>query len=171
MEKLCTINPVWLILFVNVVAAFLVPFLTYRYAHKNNLKILREKWISEFRSSTAAYLEACLNFYYANDVRCRKFVFGNELSESERAGHERRCEEGQSRVTAASSKIRLLFKKGDADFIRLEPLLEAFRKSIDELTQAESLCYMDPKPRNDAQDAFLKECNSILSVEWSKIAS
>lgn len=38
MEKLYNLNPTWLILAVNVIAAFLVPFLTYKYSHKNNIK-------------------------------------------------------------------------------------------------------------------------------------
>src|SRR5687768_6655044 len=101
MGMTCDFNPVWLILAVNVVAAFLVPFLTYKYAHKNNLKTLRERWIAEFRASTAGYVEACSALYYANDSRYQKLSVSNVPSEADRSAHIKRSEEGQSKVTAA----------------------------------------------------------------------
>lgn len=169
MEKLCNINPMWLILAVNVIAAFLVPFLTYRYAHKNNIKILREKWISDFRGSSSTYVEACSNLYYANDTRYQKLSAPNTLSDAERTGYIKRCEEAQSKVTAARAKIRLLFKNGDSDFIRLEPLLEKLKESVDQPKKNGSQLHMEPSIWNSSQDALLTECNIILAAEWSKI--
>lgn len=169
MEKLCNINPMWLILAVNIIAVILVPFLTYKYAHKNNIKTLREKWISEFRGATSAYVEACSSLYYANDSRYQKLSYPNTPSDADRTQYIRRCEEAQSKVEAAWAKIRLLFKHGDADFARLEPLLANFRKGVDQPANDSAQFHMEPKPWREAQDAFLKESNAVLGAEWAKI--
>ena len=169
MQNFCSINPMWFILAVNVIAAFLVPFLTYRYTHKNNVKTLREKWMSELRSAVSAYIESTTNLYYANDTRYQKLTSMSHTVDSERGQYIKRSEEAQAKVTAAWTRIRLMFKDGDADFVRLEPLLEALRKSVDEPKKTDFGIVMDHKSWVSAQDLFLKESNSILASVWTKI--
>jgi hypothetical protein len=169
MTMICNLNPMWFILGVNVIAAFLVPFLTYRYAHKNNLRTLQEKWISEFRGATSSYVEACSNLYYANDTRYQKLSSPNTPTDADRTALIKRCEEAQSKITAASAKIRLLFKNNDNDFKRLEPLLENLRQSVDKPVKSGDQFHMKPKPQDEAQEAYLKECHAILTTGWDKI--
>lgn len=170
MAMLCEINPTWLILVVNVIAVLLVPFITYRYAHRNNLKTLRERWVSEFRTSTSSYVQACSDLYYANDMRYQKLSLPNTPADSERTSYIKRCDEAQSKVSAAWAKIRLLFKEGDKDFMRLEPLVKTLKDSVDKPAKIGDAFHMEPKLWNDSQDAFLKESNAILTAEWTKIA-
>lgn len=169
MSIICSINPIWLILAVNVIAAFLVPFLTYRYAHKNNLKMLQEKWISELRGATSYYVEACSNLYYANDVRYQKLSHTNTPTDADRTVYIKRCEEAQSKVTAALANIRLLFKNNDKHYKKLGPLLENLNKTVNTPAKNGAQFHMELKPWNDALDAYLIECNTILSDEWAKI--
>lgn len=169
METFCKINPMWFILAVNVIAAFLVPFLTYRYAHKNNVKTLREKWLSELRAAVAAYIEATSNLFYANDIRYQKLSSTTQMSDMERSQYIRRSEEAQAKVSSAWTRIRLLFKDGDSEFQRLEPLLEDLRKSVDEPSRTVAGIGMDPGTWTSAQDAFLKESNLVLTSVWATI--
>ena len=168
-EKICSINPLWLILVVNALALFLVPFLTYQYAHRNNLRVLKEKWLSEFRAASASYVGACSKLYYANDTRYQKCSHPNTPSDAERTEYIKRCEEAQAEVTSARARIRLLFKEDDSDFSQLEPLIEKLKSSVDTPAQNGAQYHMKPKPWNDAQGEFLKAANKHLESQWSQI--
>lgn len=170
MQQSCGLNPMWFVLAVNVIAAFLIPFLTYRYAHKNNLKTLAEKWISEFRTASASYVAACDELYYANDNRYQKLSPPNSPIEADRVAYIKRCEEAQSKVTGARAKIRLLFKEGDAAFNKIQPSMEELMKSSDEPVTSTSPWHMDTSRRNKAQHNFLEVCNVVLTEEWGKIS-
>ena len=143
MEGIKSMNPLWAILVVNLIALFAVPFLTYRYAHKNNLKILKEKWISELRSASTDFIEACERLYYANDVLYGSTSGANVIPDDIRKMLQQRREEAQALVTSADAKIRLLFKEDDKSYIDMKSSIDNLIESVDKPSKSGELLHID----------------------------
>lgn len=148
-------NPLWGILVVNIVALFGVPFLTYRYAHKNNLKILKEKWITEVRNASAELVDACFRLYYANDSLYQSTSGLTVLPDAERRPLQKRRDDAYAEVAGAHAKMKLLFKDGDEDFKGVEPAILGLISKVDEPVTKGNLLYMDSSGRDQAQNEYL----------------
>lgn len=48
-------EPLWYILFVNI----LVPYFAYLFAHKNNMRLMKERWLASFREEVS-FLISCV---------------------------------------------------------------------------------------------------------------
>ncbi|MFT7389414.1 MAG: hypothetical protein ACI8VC_002681 [Candidatus Endobugula sp.] len=48
-------EPLWYILIANI----LIPYLTYLFAHKNNVRLMKERWLSSFREEVS-FLVSCV---------------------------------------------------------------------------------------------------------------
>jgi hypothetical protein len=164
-------NPLWGILVVNIVALFVVPFLAYRYAHKNNLKMLKEKWITEVRNASAALVEACSRLYSANDSLYQSTSGPTILPDAERKSLQNRRDDAYAEVTGAHAKMRLLFKDGDGDFRGLESTISGLISKVDEPVTTGNLRHMDPNARLQAQGEYLKKVNNLLHRHWNEITT
>ena len=113
-EELTKVNPVWLVAFVNFIALLLAPYLTYKYVHKNNLKLLREKWIAQVREATVRLLRASEGVYRANlELYNRLQPAAPAMPPGERQNLDERLAVAQGDFYAARCELRLLFKNGD----------------------------------------------------------
>lgn len=164
-------NPTWAIVIVNTIAVFAVPFFTYRYAHKNNLKILKEKWLSNVRDATSNLVGSCNKLYYANSTRYERANNKDPLLASEMKLLLRRSEDAQAEVTAASVKLRLLFKEGSTVFNPIKDKISEIISSLDNPIHDEGLIRIDSAKWYRTQDEFLKSINILLQTEWESISS
>jgi hypothetical protein len=163
-------NPLWAILAVNLLALFVVPFLTYHFAHKNNLKILKEKWISELRNAATELIEACEKLYSANDSLCSSTSGGNILPDNLRKDLDKRIAEAQAHVTSAKAKIKLLFKDGDDAYQELENSIQNVISSVNEPSTMGDILYIETKKKNIAQEEYLVKVNTLLGRYWDEIS-
>lgn len=163
-------NPLWAILAVNILALFLVPYLTYRYSHENNLKVLKEKWISSLREAAASVIEVSDNLYQANDVLYQSTGSGNVLDEELRKALQKRKHEAQASFAGVEARVRLLFKNGDVDFEGLKSLMDGLAKAVDKPTKVGDILHIDTERKNEAQTEFLNGVNDILHRHWNEIS-
>ncbi len=163
-------EPLWAILIVNLVALFIVPFFTYWYNHKNNLKILKEKWICELRDTAIEYFNASENLYYANDNFYRRTSTPVTVMPDVQDELQRRREEAQGLVTATSAKIKLLFKKNDSSYVELSKKIDDVLRFVDNPTTEGNLKYIDIDKKNIAQNDYLEQVNQLLHRCWDEIS-
>ena len=55
------INPLWFILIINLLSLLLILYFT----HKNNIKLLNEKWLSNVRDALANLVGSCEALFLA----------------------------------------------------------------------------------------------------------
>ncbi len=162
-------NPLWAILVVNVIALFGMPFLTHRYAHKNNLKILKEKWICELRNAITELIEACAKLYHVNATFYSSIIGGNILPDDLLKILQKHRDDAYAHVTSSNAKIQLLFKDGDKSYEELEDSIKNLISSADRPTGEENMQYMDSEKRDSAQREFLVKANRLLHQCWNDI--
>ncbi len=147
-----------------------MPFLTYRYAHKNNLKILKEKWISELRNAATEFVEACEKLYSAHDSLCRNTSGGNTLPNDIHKDLLKRIDEAQAHVISADAKIKLLFKDGDDVYQELENSIHNVISSVNASSKMGDMLYIDVQKKNEAQKEYLAKVNALLGRYWDEIS-
>ncbi len=162
-------DPLWLILVVNVIALFAVPFLTYHFAHKNNLNILKERWICELRNAATELVEACEKLYSANDTLYSSISGSKIITEELRKELQKYRDEAQTHVTGANTKLRLLFKDGDESYLEMEKSIKNFLSSVDEFTKTGDMIHMKIERKNTAQQEYLLKINILLHQRWNEI--
>lgn len=146
-------------------------FATYYFTHMNNLKVLREKWINEFRNTSCDLIEAYEKLYYANSSRYERL--GNSqinVSDTERLQIIKSCEDAQAHATAALTKLQLLFKNGDSEYERLSEKIKNLHDCSDKPEKIGNELRMNPSTRREPQEKYLFLVNEIINKNWNDIS-
>lgn len=162
-------NPLWLILIVNFAALFAVPFFTYVYSHINNLKVLKEKWLSHIRDVGIDLLEISERMYKLND-RQYSMIRAQQDSEPLLSETKQSLQEAQSQFTAKWNKMRLLFKEGDPEYDTLDKFIDDMKKASDEPVSLETNePRMDRDKKIEADEEYLRALNDLLYRKWQDV--
>ncbi|WP_026600336.1 hypothetical protein [Methylomonas sp. 11b] len=144
-------------------------FATYFLSHRNNLKVLGEKRVTEIRNASCDLIEACQKLYYANDTRYNQLHIPpvGTVTNEVRLEILKQCEHYQAHVVSSASKLRLLFKSDDKDYNNLELLIV---KLIEGCDLKDFNNGMNIQNRNSAENELLDFLRDLLDRYWNEIS-
>lgn len=164
-------SPLWLLVVINIVALFVAPCLTYRYAHRNNLKLLKEGWVARVREAAVRLLRASEDLFHTNSDIYANSSVQSAVAQEQRKELDRRRTVAQCDFYAARCQMRLLFKKGHEKWPALEEAIKALQTGVDDPVaygNGEHL-HMESRPRLDAQNRFVEHINDLLHEYWNEV--
>lgn len=160
-------NPLWFLVAINILALFLAPYLTYRYAHTNNLKVIREKWTSELRSVAEKAVLISEQIYRSSDDLYAA-IANKDLAAQNAARLERN--HYYSKYSALRSRCSLLFGASDSRLATIENSLNSLQVAAeDHSTNASGIVTMNRQGKDSENIAFTKYVNEIIQPEWEEL--
>jgi len=150
-------------------------FSTYYLTHRNNFKVLREKWITEVRNASCELMAGCeklfdknTNRYITENSRSR----GQNISDSENQlylNSLNSCADAKAQVNIPYYKTKLLFKNGDTTFNELDKKIKKLIESSETPKQHGNSSIMDRKTYELAQQDYNNTVNALLNKHWNEI--
>jgi hypothetical protein len=160
-------NPLWFIVAINILALFLAPYLTYRYSHTNNLKVIREKWISELRDIAEKAVLISEQMYRSSDDLYAA-IANKDLAAQNAARLERN--HYYSKYSALKSKCFLLFGTNDNRLATIDNSLNSLQVAAENYsTNASGTVTMNRQGKNSGNIAFTQSVNEIIQPEWEAL--
>lgn len=134
--------------------------------HENKISEFRHLWLQEVRNTASDLIKILYQCQYYKDriAQLRDWIKGNH-SEKVIESHQENLDafllkkiESKNEYFKLSSKLKLLFKPDDENFIELDKLLSDIRSSLEQSsTMTEN---------NDKIDTIIKHLKTILKDEW-----